>query len=132
MNIDEYLTEIVKPSFLDFQSNPNSLRYAYIACVTLTHVADHITSSLADAKEKRDEWCNLDQSFLIVDEVAQYLKHGERTWVKKKKINKPGELLITHAIGLEKHGITTEDLHSLYFNLRDALDFVLNQLGKIK
>ncbi|MFW8583997.1 hypothetical protein ACOJBM_00735 [Rhizobium beringeri] len=78
MSLDDYMVEIVEPTFLDFHSNPNSPRYAYLACLTLAHVVDYAAPCDKKVRALKEEWIKLSEPFLIIDEVAQYFKHGTR------------------------------------------------------
>jgi hypothetical protein len=60
---------------------------------------------------------------MLIEEVAQHFKHGQRRWVKKAKAKNPDALLITHPLGLEGdlRGLETR---SLFFQARDAVLFL--------
>lgn len=43
MEIQEYLETIVDPTINDLESNPTSVRYAFLACVVAFHSIDYLT-----------------------------------------------------------------------------------------
>ncbi len=60
---------------------------------------------------------------MLIEEVAQHFKHGQRRWVRKAKEKNPDALLITHPLGLEGdlEGLETREL---FFLVRDAIKFL--------
>ncbi len=125
--IDEYMTLIVEPAFIDVSQNVQSVRHAYLACLAIYHVIDRAAYP-DDPRNLAEQWKAESLAFTIVDEVAQHFKHGTRRWVKKMRTENPDALLITNALGLEG---ALEDLETrnLYFQIRDAIEFVRNKVG---
>jgi hypothetical protein len=122
ITLQRYLDIIVEPTFKDFQRNPTSIRHGYLACVATYHAVDRAAYP-EEAQVLAEQWREESQEFMLIEEVAMYFKHGQRRWVKKAKEKKPDALLITHPLGLEGDGEGLE-LHSLYFLIRDAINFL--------
>jgi hypothetical protein len=121
-DLAEYMELIVEPTFEDYKQNSRSVRHAYLACVAIYHAVDRAAfpnepSTLAE------QWRSESLAFMLIEEVAQTFKHGQRRWVKKAKAQRPDALLITHPLGLEG-GLKGLELHSLYFKARDAVLFL--------
>jgi hypothetical protein len=122
----EYMELIVEPTFEDFRRNGGSVRHAYLACVAIYHAVDRA----AFPNEPRllaEQWRTESMAFLLVEEVAQHFKHGQRRWVKKSKAKDHDALLITHPLGLEG-GLKGLETHSLYFQARDAIKFLRSKV----
>jgi hypothetical protein len=122
----EYIELIVEATFEDFRRNGGSVRHGYLACVAIYHAVDRAAfpnDPSALAEQLRAE----SKEFMLVEEVAQHFKHGQRRWVKKAKAANPDALLITHPLGLEG-GLKGLQLHSLYFLTRDAVIFLRSKL----
>jgi hypothetical protein len=125
-DIAEYMEVIVEPTFEDYKRNSRSVRHAYLACVAIYHAVDRAAFP-ADPIALAEQWRSESQAFMLVEEVAQTFKHGQRRWVKKAKAQEPNALLITHPLGLEG-GLKGLELHSLYFLARDAVIFLRSKL----
>lgn len=74
MDINDYISRIVEPTFLDFQRNPRSGRHAFLACVVVYHSVDY-ASYPNGTKSITEEWQKESIEFAIVDIVANHLKH---------------------------------------------------------
>jgi hypothetical protein len=122
----EYMELIVEPTFDDFKRNGASVRHGYLACVAIYHAVDRAAFP-DDPFDLAARWRTESQAFMLVEEVAQHFKHGQRRWVKKAKAANPDALLITHPLGLER-GLKGLQLHSLYFLARDAVIFLRTKL----
>lgn len=122
----EYMEVIVEPTWEEFRCNGNSVRHAYLACVAVFHAVDRAAYP-GDPIALAEQWREESQEFMLVEEVAQTFKHGQRRWVKKAKAANPNALLITHPLGLEG-GLKGLDLHSLHFLVRDSVIFLRSKL----
>lgn len=122
----EYMELIVEPTWEEFRRNGNSVRHAYLACVAILHAVDRAAYP-DDPIALAEQWRTESQAFMLVEEVAQHFKHGQRRWVKKAKAANPDALLITHPLGLEG-GLKGLQLHSLHFLARDAVIFLRSKL----
>jgi hypothetical protein len=122
----EYMEVIVEPTWEDFRRNGNSVRHAYLACVAILHAVDRAAYP-GDPIALAEQWRKESQEFMLVEEVAQHFKHGQRRWVKRAKAANPDALLITHPLGLEG-GLKSLQLHSLHFLARDAVKFLRTKL----
>jgi hypothetical protein len=118
----EYMELIVEPTFEDFRRNGGSVRHAYLACLAIYHTVDRAAFP-NDPNDLAEQWRKESMAFMLVEEVAQHFKHGQRRWVKKAKAKNPDALLITHPLGLEG-GLKGLETHSLHFQARDAVLFL--------
>lgn len=121
-DLGEYMELIVEPTFEEFRRNSGSVRHAYLACLVAYHAVDRAANP-DDAGPLAAQWRSESLAFMLVDEVAQHFKHGQRRWVKKAKEKNPDALLITHPLGLEGdlEGLET---HALFFQARDTITFL--------
>lgn len=124
----EYMEVIVEPTWEEFRRNGNSVRHAYLTCVAILHAVDRAAYPGAPSTLAK-HWREESQEFMLVEEVAQTFKHGQRHWVKKAKAANPDVLLITHPLGLEG-GLKGLDLHSLHFLTRDAVIFLRSKVTR--
>jgi hypothetical protein len=99
-DFSEYMEVIVEPTFEDFRRNGGSVRHGYLACVAVYHAVDRAAYP-DDPIALAEQWRKESQEFMLVEEVAQHFKHGQRRWVKKAKAANHDALLITHPLGLE-------------------------------
>lgn len=125
-NLTEYLNQIVDPTFADFQQNPASGRYAYLACVTTFHAIDRVARKPGNLRKR---WRNLSVEFLIVDMVAHHFKHVQSDFEKSpapKDAIPLVNLVFRHGnVGSEAMGL---DLRNLNFVVRDAIRFIRSQV----
>ena len=128
-DLAEYMELIVEPTFEEFKRNSQSVRLAYLACVAIYHAVDRAAYP-NEPGPLAEQWKTESQAFMLVDEVAQTFKHGQRRWVKKAKAHNPDALLITHPLGLEG-GLKGLELHSLYFLARDAVIFLRKKAAQL-
>jgi len=126
MDLDEYINRIVDPTFLDFQKNPSSGRHAFLACIVVYHSVDY-ASFPNKTKEITESWSKYSIEFVIVDMIANHIKHVKS---KIEKLNDKNN--ISNGIPLSsiimKDNISGDnfglDLHNLYYCLRDAISFI--------
>ncbi len=72
----DYMTEIVLPTIYEFRKDRRSRRYAYLACITLFHVKDHLRKAgVMKIENTIRELC--DSQFEIVRSVCNGAKHLE-------------------------------------------------------
>ena len=88
----EYMELMVEPTWEDFRRNGGSVRHAYLACVAILHAVDRAAYP-GDPIALAEQWRNESKEFMLVEEVAQHFKHGQRRWVKKAKASNPDALL---------------------------------------
>ncbi|HEY8162035.1 MAG TPA: hypothetical protein VIF34_07190 [Methylocystis sp.] len=69
--VERFLAEIVDPTIRDFESNPASVRHAFLACLTTFHALDRFEGKRNLRKSFRDEL----PEFAVVDRVAHAFKH---------------------------------------------------------
>ncbi len=121
-DLAEYMELIVEPTFEEFSKNSSSVRHGYLACLVIYHAVDRAAYP-DDARTLAPQWKSESTAFMLIDEVAQHFKHGQRRWVKKAKEKDPDALLITHPLGLESDlkGLETRNL---FFQVRDAILFL--------
>ena len=76
MNTQEYMTEIVLPTVLEFKANPRSRRHAYLASIVTFHLKDYLSKAgeLNIEKSMRDI---CEDSFNVVRSVCNGAKHKE-------------------------------------------------------
>jgi hypothetical protein len=125
-DLSEYMEIIVEPTFDDFKKNSGSVRHAYVACLVIYHAVDRAAYP-DEARTLAEQWRSESLAFMLIEEVAQHFKHGQRRWVRKAKEKNPDALLITHPLGLEGdlEGLET---HALYFQARDAVMFLREKM----
>jgi hypothetical protein len=71
-----YLEVIVDPTYDDFYGNPDSLRHAYLACVSIFHSVDRAAEEKGASRAKiRQVWCKGSLEFKLVDVIAHHFKH---------------------------------------------------------
>jgi hypothetical protein len=121
-HLGQYVELIVEPTFEEYKRNSTSARHAYLACLVAYHAVDRAAYP-DEASPLAAQWRSESLAFMLVEEVAQHFKHGQRRWARKAKEQKPDALLITHPLGLEGdlEGLET---HALYFQVRDAITFL--------
>lgn len=118
----QYMELIVEPTFEDYKKNSVSVRHAYLACLVTYHAVDRAAYP-DEPGPLAAQWRSESLPFMLIEEVAQHFKHGQRRWVKRAKEKNPDALLITHPLGLEGdlEGLET---YGLYFQVRDAIMFL--------
>src|ERR1039458_2392441 len=72
--LSRYLALIVEPTVEEFNSNPFSLRHAFLACVATYHAIDRVTYPKS-VDNLRKAWGKESMEFLIVEHVAHDFKH---------------------------------------------------------
>jgi hypothetical protein len=73
-DLRRYLRDFVEPAIADFERNPASVRYAFMACVVTFHAVDYLAHPRRPAP-LRQEWNRQSRAFAIVDDVAHAFKH---------------------------------------------------------
>jgi hypothetical protein len=73
-DLRRYLRDFVEPAIADFESNPASVRRAFMACVVTFHAVDYLAHPRRSAP-LRQEWNRLSPAFAIVDDIAHAFKH---------------------------------------------------------
>jgi hypothetical protein len=121
-DLAQYMELIVEPTFEEFKRNSGSVRHTYLACLVAYHAVDRAAYP-DEAAPLAAQWREESLAFMLIEEVAQHFKHGQRRWVKKAKEKNPDALLITHPLGLEGdlEGLET---HGLFFQVRDVIIFL--------
>lgn len=76
MDANRYVTEIVEPTISDFETNPTSVRHAFLACVVTFHSIDYLTRPENPAN-RRESFRQESPAFATVDRIAHALKHVE-------------------------------------------------------
>jgi hypothetical protein len=80
-DLTKYLDEFVEPTIEDFESNPTSVRHAFLACVAAFHAVDYLAYPRRSA-DLRQRLGLESPDFATIDEVAHAFKHvlaGNRT-----------------------------------------------------
>jgi hypothetical protein len=121
-HLGQYMAIIVEPTYEEYRKNSNSVRHAYLACLVAYHAVDRAAYP-NEPNSLAEKWASESLAFMLIAEVALHFKHGTRRWVKKAKKENPDALLITHPLGLEGD-LDGLELHSLYFQVRDAVLFL--------
>jgi hypothetical protein len=73
-DLERYLDEIVDPTVLDLQSNPTSVRHAFLACVAVFHSIDYLAFP-KKPQNIRSQFRSQSPDFALVDHVAHAFKH---------------------------------------------------------
>jgi hypothetical protein len=74
MDIERYLETIVDPTIRDLESNPTSVRHAFLACVAVFHSIDYLTHP-ESSQNRRSLFRKESADFATVDRVAHAFKH---------------------------------------------------------
>lgn len=121
-DLAQYMELIVEPTYEEYKRNSTSVRLAYLACLVVYHAVDRAAYP-DEPGPLAEQWRSESQEFMLIEEVAQHFKHGQRRWVRKAKEKNPDALLITHPLGLEGdlEGLETREL---FFLVRDAIKFL--------
>lgn len=129
-DLAQYIEQIVEPTFKEYQRNSQSLRHAYLACVTIFHAVDRVAFALGKKRKlMRDKWGEESLAFRLVDTITHHFKHVEsHDEVASQKSGKQG-IPISHALGFGDEGDEL-DYHNVYFLIRDALTFVKRKAAK--
>jgi hypothetical protein len=72
-----YLDEIVDPTIKDFESNPTSVRHAFLACVVAFHAIDYLAYP-RKSRGLRQKFGKESPEFSVIDHVAHAFKHSYR------------------------------------------------------
>jgi hypothetical protein len=130
--LQQYIDQIVEPTFKDFERNPSSVRHAYLACVAAYHAIDRAAYPKQPGTLKK-KWRSECFSFVIIDMVAHHFKHvisdDEKSPVPKGRIPLSATVFghgtfnsaPFNTLAFNEGGI---DLHNLYFVIRDAITFL--------
>jgi hypothetical protein len=73
-DLRQYLKDFIEPAIADFESNPASVRLAFMACVATFHSVDYLAHPRKPAV-LRQQWNKQSKAFAIVDDVAHAFKH---------------------------------------------------------
>jgi hypothetical protein len=73
-DLAQYLEEIVEPTVKDFEANPTSRRYAFLACVAACHGVDYLAYP-GDPRTLRQQFGHKSADFKIIDDVGHAFKH---------------------------------------------------------
>jgi hypothetical protein len=76
MDAHYYTSQIVDPTIADFESQPKSVRHAFLACVVTFHWIDYLTQPNASANLRR-QFREESPGFALIDRVAHAFKHVE-------------------------------------------------------
>jgi hypothetical protein len=74
-DLERYLKDFVDPTIAEFETNPASLRHAFIACVVTFHAVDYLAYPRKKPRSVRNKWRRKSKAFAIVDDVAHAFKH---------------------------------------------------------
>lgn len=120
--LGRYLELIVDPTWDDYHKNRESVRHAFLACVTIFHAIDRVAEEKGErAAHLRQLWWAESLEFKLVDVIAHHFKHVKSS-DERIPASRPG-LPIGFALGFNEAG-DTMDLRNLYFVIRDAVRFV--------
>lgn len=122
---NDYMASIVEPTFMDYHAHPGSTRLAFLACVAVFHTIDRFESS----GNLRNEWRKKSPMFLVVDMIAHHLKHVQCDQERHKNVPQntiPLRSLVFNDGATIQNSLAV-DHHNLYFVIRDAIAFVMEQ-----
>jgi hypothetical protein len=71
----QYLDTIVEPTIIDFESNPTSVRHAFLACVATFHAIDYLAYPNKTKATLRQKFGKQSPDFLLTDHLAHAFKH---------------------------------------------------------
>jgi hypothetical protein len=76
----EYVEEIVRPTMAEFQANPRSRRHAYLACMVVFHIKDHLKKAGEKGiEDKMRKATRATSAFDVVRGICNGAKHVETT-----------------------------------------------------
>ncbi|MBS1766390.1 MAG: hypothetical protein JST05_03170 [Acidobacteria bacterium] len=123
---NDYMTNIVEPTFMDYHAHPGSTRLAFLACVAVYHSIDRFERHPGNL---RKDWGKKSLMFLMVDMIAHHLKHVQCDQERYK--NTPPNAIPLRSLvfndGKTIPNSLAVDHHNLYFVIRDAITFVKDQ-----
>lgn len=109
----QYLERIVEPTLKDFESNPTSVRHAFLACVVTFHAIDYLAYP-RKSRTIRQKFQRESQDFLLIDRVAHAFKHvaagtpeGSISLKSNEVISRPPAFFGTAVFGLSRLGDST-------------------------
>jgi hypothetical protein len=73
-DLEEYLIKFADPTIADFEQNPSSVRYGFLACVVLFHAVDY-RAYPKSSSGLRQQWRKKSDDFALIDKVAHAFKH---------------------------------------------------------
>lgn len=73
-DLEQYLSEIVDPTFKDFEADPTSRRRAFLACVATCHAVDYLAFP-RDPQRLRQQFEHQSPTFKTVNDVGHAFKH---------------------------------------------------------
>ena len=136
-DLERYLRDYVKPAIADFQSNPDSVRHAFIACVVTFHTVDYRAHPKKSAS-LRQQWNRKSPAFKIVDQVAHAFKHVISGNPQKPKL-RAGDVVFkggafdirAFSRGFDVGGVTLKDRPEIKILnvVEEAADFLRQQLS---
>lgn len=95
MNPREYFSQIVLPTYLDFESDPTNLRKVFLTAIVLFHTLDYINKEDGGAKghlgNLQERTCNQCLAFRLIKDIANGAKHVE---IRRPKVFWPDEMQV--------------------------------------
>lgn len=132
--LDDYLEQIVEPTFREYELNPGSARLAFLACVATFHAVDR-ASYPRKVATLRAKWRKECVEFSVVDMVAHHFKHV-RSSNERIPVNRPGipfsSVVFRNSQRESANLGSSMDLRNLYFAVREAIRFVRRQANEPK
>lgn len=123
---NDYMSNIVEPTFMDYHAQPGSTRLAFLACVAVYHSIDRFQRKPGNLRKK---WGEESIMFLMVDMIAHHFKHVQSNHERCKE-PPPNTIPLTSLVFNDDAAIPDSlavDHHNLYFVIRDAITFVKEQ-----
>jgi hypothetical protein len=77
METERYFEQIVDPTIKDFEANPTSVRYAFLAAAAVFHAIDYLPRRTKSTSGLRDRLRRECADFAVVDRIAHAFKHVE-------------------------------------------------------
>jgi hypothetical protein len=75
MDVQTYIRQIVEPTINEYETEPTSIRRAFLACVVTYHIIDYLTYPKKKPGDRRQKFRQSSNEFAIIDRVAHALKH---------------------------------------------------------
>lgn len=123
---NDYMANIVEPTFMDYHAHPGSTRLAFLTCVAVYHSIDRFQRNSGNLRKK---WGDESTMFLMVDMIAHHFKHVQSNHERIKE-TPPDTIPLTSLVFNDGAAIPNSlvvDHHNLYFVIRDAITFVKEQ-----
>jgi hypothetical protein len=148
MDAKDYFDEYVEPTVIEALEHPDCKRRVAIACIMLTHMADHLVQRAGgsddEVRTRREEWNVENASFGVVNLAAVAVKHvfpikeksvGDESYMASgaslapldnsgSQEDETGELVLADSKGNVQLHTSNDRIFDLIEAIEDAVEFV--------